>query len=166
MDRREYLSVLGGGVALLAGCTSDERPVDDSTPTTNVPTTATDMLPDDRGGESAPGDSDTPTDTVYSTLTDSAVPDKPVAIREVELITYSSYPWIEGIAENTSGRRIGYVEIDGYVYDESGVRLGQSFDNATDLPPEQKWQFKMPFLEVQAYKVSDYEIVVQEPRFE
>lgn len=49
---------------------------------------------------------------------------------------------IEGVFHNTTGQKISYMQISFGLYDSEGNKVGNAFDNITDLRPGDSWKFK------------------------
>lgn len=88
-----------------------------------------------------------------------------VTIREHELIDNdstegsdsSSFPIVEGVAENVSGELLRGVEVFVLPYDEQGTPVGVYREGTEDLDDGETWEFEVEVLE-DADDVEDYDI--------
>lgn len=61
---------------------------------------------------------------------------------------------VTGTVINRYGGNIRYAQIEINLYDESGSRVGSTFDNITNFAPGETWQFKaVTFTNFHSYKV-------------
>ena len=77
-------------------------------------------------------------------------------------MTYGTYGTlsITGVAENVAGKTLSYVQVDVKFYDEDGVLIGNSLDNANDLEAGEKWKFEAVYFDLDSYDVDSYKIGV------
>lgn len=128
MNRRQFITAVG--VAAFAGCTGSGATADAGGGFTVEKGTATPGPP----------------------YTSSVSPGAYTNTRALKFVEADSYRddydtlHLTGIIENVSGVVIDYAQVTGYFLDANETRVGESLDNATDLPPGQRWQYDMAYL--------------------
>lgn len=57
---------------------------------------------------------------------------------------------VTGQVENTSGKKLGYVQVEVNLYDKQGTQVGSTLANVNNLEPGVTWKFEAPVLEDRA----------------
>jgi hypothetical protein len=96
------------------------------------------VIPALEGGSSKKG----PTQPGATSAETSSVFVPPLKILNWQL-TRGTLARVEGEAQNTSSRVLGYAEIWAYFYDAEGRRIWESFTNTVDLGPGMVWRFRI-----------------------
>lgn len=135
MKRRELLQTTAGIVAAtaIAGCSTSEE--DD-----RIEGGGGNNGSNSNSGSSNGGGGDEQTETESSPTT---TPQPDIAILSHEM-SYDSTMGakVTGVFQNTTDHEIGYVQISAYFYNESGKRVGESMDNASNVKSGSKVDFE------------------------
>ena len=159
MNRREYLTTTGAGVAaLLAGCTGgDPQEIDDeqATPEPEPEPTAS-------GGseptEATEADTDTPTET--DTPTPEAEPDLSFVSHELVVNEgqYRDEIFVAAEVENAGSGPSGGIELAVNWYNADGDLVDDSTERLATLRAGTTWKARVYALGLDADEVDDYEI--------
>lgn len=128
MQRRQFITVMGAGAAVLAGCSEQtERQSGD-------------------GGSGAGGNGG-----------DDGQQQK-VMIEKHEFYSEQYSAGVRGIIENLTDETLSYVQINVYFFDSSDTRIGEGLDNVNDLSAGRRWEFDAMYLGQDPERIDSYEI--------